>query len=837
MRSGARELKSALGLKLAFLTLALVWTRDVQCQENPKPAGDVSDQDKTPSGPRDETYLESGRARGGFKNILVDIEQDQKQIWTSPARIRFSDAPWLVPLGGITAGLFVTDHQYSASLPQSFATLNHYKNISNMGLAGLAAAGAGMYLMSFPTHNEHWQETGILSGEAALNSLIPIELMKYSLARERPYEGNGGGTFFRGGASFPSEHSAVAWSIAGVIAHEYPGVLPKLIAYGAASAIDFSQVHDRQHFPSDVLVGSVLGYLVAQSVYSRRHEPELGGRAWDPPGEFVSSEKTRSTAFMGSPYVPLDSWIYPALERLAALGYVKTAILGLRPWTRSECARLLSEAELQPDADVYSDVSSNVQQLYDSLFREFANEFQLLSGEQNLHAQVESVYVRVTGIAGKPLTDNEHFGQTILNDYGRPFQEGFNSVAGVSSWAAWGPFVIYARGEYQSAPSAPATSASALAFIASTDNLPPNPPQIPVAAVNRFQSLDSYVGMNLGNWQLTFGKQSLWWGPEEAGAMLLTNNAEPLNKMFRVNRVSPLHLPSVLGYLGDIRIEFFLGQLSGQEFINNTQVTGTNSPTIGQYGRSLNPQPFLSGEKISFKFTPNFEISMSKTTIYGGPGNPLTPATFIKSTFSFQGKTSPIGDGRSALDFAYRIPKLRNWLSFYVDAFQEDEISPLNRPYKAAFQAGIYSARIPRIPKLDLRVEGGTTSPINFPTCNGCYYSNGQYVSGYTNQGELIGTWLGRAAQGETIRSDYWLAPQRKIGIELRHRKIDQQYLPQGGTQNDAAVNADFLLKSGIRLSGSLQYESWQIPVLAANRQSNVVASFQFGYWPQGHSR
>ena len=774
-----------------------------------------------------------------MKNLFAEFGQDQKQIWTSPARLHFADAGWLVPLGGITAGLFATDRQYSASLSMNPSTLRHYQTASNAGLAGLVGAGAGMYLMSFPTHNEHWRETGFLAGEAALNSLIPIEIMKYSFRRERPYQGNGSGTFFHGGTSFPSEHSAVAWSIAGVIAHEYPGVLPQLMAYGTAAAIDFSRVRSRQHFPSDVLVGSVLGYLVARSVYNRRHEPELGGRAWDPPGEFISSDNAHSPAFMGSPYVPLDSWIYPAMERLAALGYLRSASLGLRPWTRLECARLLGEA-----ADLGADTDSlaNVQQLYDSLAQEFAGEAESLGGEQNLHAQIESVYVRTTGIAGTPLTDGEHFGQTILNDYGRPYQQGFNAVAGVSSWGTWGPFVIYSRGEYQSAPSAPAPSAAVLGFIAATDNLPPNPPQTPFAAVNRFRLLDGYVGMNLGNWQISFGRQSLWWGPGDQGAMLVTDNAEPLNKMFRINRVSPLRLPSLLSYLGDIRMEFFLGQLAGQDFINNTQLTGTSSPTIGQYGRSLSPQPFLSGGKISFKLTPNFEIGVSKTTIYGGPGNPLTPRTLFKSSFGLHVNGEALGDGRAGLDFAYRIPKLRNWLSVYGDAMQEDEISPLNRPYKSAFQAGVYLARMPRIPKfdlskLDLRIEGGTTSPVNFPTCTACYYSNGQYVSGYTNHGELMGTWLGRATQGEAIRSSYWLSPRKKIGFELRHRKIDREYLPQGGTQNDAAVNADFLLQSGLRLSGTLQYEAWQIPLMASGPQRNFTTSFEIGYWPRGHGR
>ncbi len=770
--------------------------------------------------------------RAGFAGHFADFLGDQKQIWTSPSRTRWSDATWLVPLGGITAGLFVTDHQYSASLSQSPTTISHYKTVSNYGVASLIGAGAGLYLLSFPTHNEHWRETGFLAGEAALNSLVTVEALKYSLGRERPFQGNGSGPFFHRGTSFPSEHAAAAWSIAGVFAHEYQGTLPRLFAYGMASAVSFSRVRARQHFPSDVLVGGALGFLISESVYRRRHDPEIGGGSWASPREFVQSENSHSPAFLGSPYVPLDSWMYPAMERLAALGYVKTAILGLRPWTRLECARLLSEAsDLQPEADS----PSEVQDLYGSLAREFQGEAEGMEGEQSVHAQIESVYARTLGVSGTPLTDNEHFGQTILNDYGRPYQEGFNSVVGSSGWTTAGPFVIYARGEYQSAPSSPSLSPAALNFISSTDRLPSSPPVMPIAATSRFRLLDAYVGMNLANWQISFGKQSLWWGPGDEGAMLYTNNAEPLSKMFRIDRVSPFRLPWMFGYLGDIRMEWFLGQVSGYQFLNNTQAG--NPIIIGQYGRSLSDQPMLTGGKISFKFTPNFEISWGKTTLFGGPGNPVTLKTLAQATLNIHVKGEALGDGRSGLDFAYRIPKLRNWLSFYGDAFQEDEISPLNRPYKSAFQAGLYLVRFPGIPKLDFRVEGGTTSPVNFSTCNGCYYSNSQYLNGYTNNGALIGTWVGRAAQGEAIRGNYWLGPRKKIGIELRHRQIDRQYLPQGGSQNDVAVNGDFFLKSGFRLSGTAQYERWQIPLLAPNRQSNLTASFQLGYWPSPHGR
>ena len=775
-----------------------------------------------------------GKSTSGFSEHIADLFQDQKSIWTAPTRAQLSDATWLVPLGGIAAGLFATDRQYSASLSQDPATLRHYRKVSDVGVASLVGTGAGLYLFSYPAHNPHWRETGFLAGEAALNSLITTEALKYSLQRARPDEAHGAGRFFSNGASFPSEHAAAAWSIAGVIAHEYPGTLSKMFAYGMASAVSFSRIRSRQHFASDVLVGSALGYLIAQSVYSRRHDPELGGGSWLGPGEFVREPKLHTPSFMGSPYVPLDSWIYPAIERLAALGYVKSDSLGIRPWTRLECARLLSEAaELAADVEGGADV----QELFSSLSQEFASESRLLSGEQNLQVQVESIYQQATAISGKPLTDGYHFGQTVLNNYGRPFQEGFSTALGTSGWAVAGPFVIYARGEYERAPSGPAPSAAALSFISTEDYLPQNAPILPIAAMSRFRLLDAYVGMNLANWQVSFGKQSLWWGPSAGGTMAFSDNAAPLN-MFRLNRVSPFRLPWILSYLGDLRLDFFLGRLSGQQFINNR---GLGLRAQGSYLQDLNPQPYLSGGRISFKFTPNFEFSMSKTTLYGGPGNPLTATTLLKSALGFHvrtgppgiGLSEPLGDGRSVVDFSYRLPKLRNWLTLYGEGFSEDEVSPLNTAGKSVWQGGIYAAKLPTLNRLDLRLEGGFTSPVDFSSCNGCFYHNFQYVNGYTNDGQLMGTWIGRAAQGEAIRSNYWISATKTLGIELRHRKVDRQFLPQGGTQNDASLSADFLTKSGFRFSGTLQYERWQIPLLATFSQSNVTASLQFSFWPQ----
>jgi membrane-associated phospholipid phosphatase len=756
---------------------------------------------------------------------------DQREIWTSPAKLRFSDTEWLVPLSGITAGLFVTDADFSKHLSQNPTTISHYKTLSNAGVAALVGGAGGMWVMGHVSHNEHWSETGFLAGEAALNSLVAVEGLKYSLRRERPYQGDGSGPFFQsGGTSFPSEHAAAAWSVAGVIAHEYPGTFTKIMAYGLASLVSVSRVKAHQHFPSDVVVGSVMGNLIAQNIYTRHHDSELGGGEWRSISQIFRSDGTYSPANQGSPYVPLDSWIYPAFDRLSAQGYVNSAILGMRPWTRLECARLLHEA--QDRAAGTDSSSSNAQQLLAVLEREFSFETESSGGGNNRHLRAESVYSRFTGISGQPLTDGYHFGQTILNDYGRPFAEGVNNVTGFSGWASEGRLVAYVRGEYQHAPSSPALSQQARQFIAGADG-----PQLPVApnapfpAADNFQLLDAYLAMNVENWQFSFGKQSLWWGPSEGGPMMFSDNAAPVT-MFRIDRVSPFKLPWILGLMGPIRMQFFLGQLSDHDF-TFTSSTGL----IGQWGVSLNPQPFIDGVKLNFKPTPNFEFGVDYTTVAGGPGYPLTLHGFLRSMFTLgnaiPGAIADPGDRRSGLDFSYKIPGMRKWLTLYGDAFAEDEFSPLGYPRKSAYQGGIYMPRIPGLAKLDLRVEGGSTVPPDFPSCNGCFYQNNRYINSYTNMGNLMGTWVGRASQGEQALLTYWLTSRNKIQFNARHRKIDGQFLPQGGTVNDAGMRAEVQLNAMTALSGWVQYEKWSIPVLAAAPHSNVTGSVQFTYWPR----
>src|SRR5216684_4223537 len=402
---------------------------------------------KIASDPEAEPFESSKR---GFEGLGKRFLEDQKQIWTSPARLRFSDTDWLVPLSGITAGLFVTDRDFSKHLSLNPTTISHYKTLSNAGVGALIGGAGGMWLLGHVRHNEHWSETGFLAGEAAINSLVAVETLKYSLGRQRPFQGDGSGPFFQSGTSFPSAHSAAAWSVAGVLAHEYPGPLMKIVAYGLASLVDYSRIRGRQHFPSDVLVGSVIGNLVAQNIYSRHHDSGLGGCEWRSISQIFRGDGNSSPANQGSPYVPLDSWIYPALDRLIGMGLIDSGFAGMRPWTRRECARLLNEASDRIDGG-----PAEAQRTYQLLETEFKEELEGASTGSPFRGRLESVYTRSTEIAGEllSLTDGYTFGQTLVNDFGRPYQRGFNSVTGFSAWTTSGRWVGYLRGEYQQSPS------------------------------------------------------------------------------------------------------------------------------------------------------------------------------------------------------------------------------------------------------------------------------------------------------------------------------------------------------------------------------------------------
>jgi hypothetical protein len=513
----------------------------------------------------------------------------------------------------------------------------------------------------------------------------------------------------------------------------------------------------------------------------------------------------------GSVYVPLDSWVYPAFERLFSLGFADTAYLGMRPWTRTSCLQILQETypKLQ---DAPQDTEAW------NIFRALAVEFGMDAGETTPQAELVNVYTRNRYIKGRPINDSFHFGQTIINDYGRPYQQGFNALDGFSARAEGYHFTLDVRGEYQHAPGRAAYPESVQEVIAAADLTPLLAPE-PVPQTNVFRLIDANLAVSLANNVFSVGRSEDWWGPTEAGSLALSNNAEPIYGL-RINRVTPLRIPILSELTGPFRYEFLFGSLKGH--------------------RSPNA-PWIHAQKFSFKPTRNLEFGFSRVVVFAGKDEvPLTFGTFWHSFISFSnvplaekvGRMDP-GSRHSSFDFTWRLPWVRNWLTLYSDSIVHDDASPISAPRHAAVNPGLYLSHVPKLPHVDLRAEAVSTDPDALPAGGGEIYYEIEYKDGYTNKGNLLGSWIGREGKGGQAWLTDWISPKEYIQLGYRNAKVSKNFIPGGTTQNDINVKAVLRLKENLELNAFGQVEFWKAPVLASGQQHDFTGSFQLTYFPK----
>ena len=238
------------------------------------------------------------------------------------------------------------------------------------------------------------------------------------------------------------------------MAHEYPNIYAQLGAYGLATGISLARVAASQHYLSDVFVGGLIGDQVGRQVYKTRHNRQMDD-------DLTVVAKQTSAPIPGrlaSTYVPLDSWIYGAIERLAVTRAIPMPFMDLRPWTRMNCARMLEG--LNERVRNSFELPAELNAIRVALNQEFSDELSALDGRPYELIRFDTVYTRLTGIAGQPLNNN-NLGQTLINNEGRTYQSGLNNYTGFSARADDGRFSYYVSGEFQHSPSAPAYPLSA----------------------------------------------------------------------------------------------------------------------------------------------------------------------------------------------------------------------------------------------------------------------------------------------------------------------------------------------------------------------------------------
>jgi hypothetical protein len=516
----------------------------------------------------------------------------------------------------------------------------------------------------------------------------------------------------------------------------------------------------------------------------------------------------RAATDASSTYVELDSWVYPALERLGAQGVIQYEFLGLRTWTRRAIYQMLAHATQGTESS-----EELVRAVKKELFREVA----LGSDPLDKDLFVDTVYSRTQFIFGTPLNDSYHFGQTLADDFGRPYGHGLQQITGFETRAEHGRLSLFVRGEYQRSPSVPGYSPAIASIIATQDNNPIRTySNQPVG--DAFRLLDTYASVELLGQQFSFGKQSYWWGPGSASAMMLSDDAEPFYS-FRINRTLPLYIPLVSRLLGPFRYDNFFGKLSGH-----------------MYPR----QPYFYGQKINFFPTKNLELGFSRDAVIAGDGStPLTFGNFWKSFTSMSSGTynnslrNVDGARHASFDFRYRLPGVRNWLTLYTDSLVHDDVSPVDAPRHAAITPGVYLSRFPFFSKFDLHVEGGSSDITPRARGGQYYYYEGIYRDCYLNKQNLMGSWLGREGTGGQAWATYWFNSQSTLQVGYRTLRVSRSFVPQGESQQSAYGELRYRWQNGLALQFLLQAERWAAPSLAPSPQTDVTTQFQLSFSPK----
>ena len=206
------------------------------------------------------------------------VAQDEEGIVLSPLHAPAADLWWILPFGAATGVSLHFDTEAIQDLGVHPTRENDFNKLSSYaGLYIPFAASAAGYAAGSVRHDDYLTETAVLSAEAMADAGIVDEGLKYALDREYPMADNARGGFWPHGPkgwpnnpSMPSEHAMNIWSFAHVVAGQYNGIATQAIVYGAAATVSVSRVLARQHFPSDVLVGSTFGWLIGGYVLHHR---------------------------------------------------------------------------------------------------------------------------------------------------------------------------------------------------------------------------------------------------------------------------------------------------------------------------------------------------------------------------------------------------------------------------------------------------------------------------------------------------------------------------------------------------------------------------------------
>lgn len=224
---------------------------------------------------------DSSRLNGSY---FQRFGSDFKNVIVSPGHWGKKDVLAFSVLLGTAGMLYALDQDLYDGVQElkSSGTRDTSKIISKFGNGGyLTGLIAVLYVSGEACDSAGLRKTALLGMESFLTTSAIVLSMKVIFGRARPNTDKPSNyfrpfSFSTGETSFPSGDAAGAFAVATTIAEQTDGFIADALAYGLAGLVAFFRVHDEKHWPSDVFVGSALGYFIAKKISALNRKNSSG---------------------------------------------------------------------------------------------------------------------------------------------------------------------------------------------------------------------------------------------------------------------------------------------------------------------------------------------------------------------------------------------------------------------------------------------------------------------------------------------------------------------------------------------------------------------------------
>ena len=405
---------------------------------------------------------------------------------------------------------------------------------------------------------------------------------------------------------------------------------------------------------------------------------------------------------LSSTNVWIDNELYADMESWAAEGLIESQLSSTRPVARSEVGKqLLTTLDRCNTSPTPSVSCINIQKHYTKLFpAEIAEAKNANNAGGSFVKPVENISLSYKYLDG-PFS--------VFNNEGIDYGEGSNALVQFQSSARlWRTFSFFVQ---------PILIYNSHAYASGDDS------------ETKLRLHRGYAKVNLFNFEILAGRDSLWWGPGYHGSLLMSNNAKPFD-MIKLSNPEPVLLPWFFSYLGPFQFNLIVSQLHDER-------TGIELAN-----------PFLYGLRFDFKPHPYLEVGLSHLSMFGGPGRrDLSLGDVLKILYS---NTNPDptekteSNSQAAIDLALTLPDVKKYifltdaLKFYMEWGAEDTGTP---PDKRAYMGGLALFKPFGLEKAVLRGEYVRLSPKAGP---GVWYTHGSYPMSY--DGHIFGHHAGTDA-------------------------------------------------------------------------------------------